>query len=344
LVFGIPDVTVKEVEMITTKKSENGDTYFAPRRIGHVNLWVDDIDRSETFYHDVCGLMVEFTEPDLQATFLGVGHTAHDLGMMKTTGGKNRYGRDGSLQLPGTVGLKVGLNHVAWELVNEAELVAAFQTMQRNGVKHDMTLDHQIAHSLYMFDPDGNYNEFYCDTIEDWRSVLKGEMGLISGIWDPDAADAFKDSRYPKSPKLETNSSAPLKPKRITHLVIETKNYNEMFEFYTKIGGLRVLSKVGAATYLSGSISDYDFSLILLSGNKSQYRHASFELENEMMFERSEVALKEKGLQIEKTLHLPWKRSIFLRDPDGLLSEWYVKRPVARTPSIVDSELFPYAA
>ncbi len=39
-------------------------SYFTPRRLGHVNLWVDDIPTFERS-GDVCGLRVEFSEPEL---------------------------------------------------------------------------------------------------------------------------------------------------------------------------------------------------------------------------------------------------------------------------------------
>jgi catechol 2,3-dioxygenase len=317
--------------------------YFAPRRLGHVNLWVDDVNRSESFYHNTCGLMVEFTEPDLEATFLGVGHTAHDLGMMRTTNGQNRYGRDGTLQIPGTIGLRVGLNHIAWELENEADLVAAYRRMQQDGLKHDMTMDHQIAHSVYMFDPDGNYNEFYCDTIEDWRSVLHGEMGLISGKWDPEKAEAFKDSRYPSNPILKTNVAAPLHPKRITHLVLETKKFSEMIDFYTRVGGLKIISSTERVAYLRCSMDAYQFGLVLIDGTASCYRHASFEMKSEDSLNQSLEDLGKRGIQVEKLLDLPWKRSLFLRDPDGLMTEWYVGRASPRKPDSVAPELFALA-
>jgi catechol 2,3-dioxygenase len=314
-----------------------------PRRLGHVNLWVDDIDRSKAFYHNTCGLMVEFTEPDLQAAFLGVGHTAHDLGMMKTTQGKDRYGRDGTLQIPGTVGLKAGLNHMAWEFENEAELVAAYRNMQRAGVKHDLTMDHQVAHSIYLFDPDGNYNEFYCDTIKDWRSVLHGEMSLISANWDPEKAEGFSDSRYPVDPVLKTNDLAPLHPKRITHLVVETENLPEMLAFYTDIAGLHVASRTERVVYLRGSENSYRFGLVLVEGRTSQYRYASFELENLASFNQAVADLNKRKISIEKILDVPWKRSLFLRDPDHLLTEWYVRQPSSREPDTIDDELFAYA-
>ena len=130
------------------------DVYFRPRRLGHANLWVDDLERSQAFYNEVCGLTVEFWEPDLVATFLGTGNTPHDLGMIETTGGKARYGRNGLLQIPEGVGAKVGLGHLAWELENEAVLVDAYPAgARRQTSRMDMTVDHQVAHSVYLYRP-----------------------------------------------------------------------------------------------------------------------------------------------------------------------------------------------
>ncbi len=35
--------------------------------------------------------------------------------------------------------------------------MAAFGRLKDDGVPTDITVDHQVAHSVYMFDPDGNY-------------------------------------------------------------------------------------------------------------------------------------------------------------------------------------------
>lgn len=305
--------------------------YFAPRRLGHVNLWVDDIPTSERFYSDVCGLRVEFTEPDLIATFLGTGHTPHDLGMIQKTNGVDRYGKDGLLQLPGTIGLHAGLNHLAWELENEADLVKAFRRMKTDGVPTDITVDHQVAHSVYMFDPDGNYNEFYCDTVRDWRNVLNGPMALLTSHWDPLSTDGFTEGRYETDPELRTNPSAPLQPWRITHAVLETSRLDEMTRFYTSIGGLHVVATEEGAVYLGANLPQYEHHLVLVEADRPSYHHASFQLADDAALDAAIVRLLSSGVAIDRSVDLPWKRSIFLRDPDGLLSEWYVKRPTART-------------
>jgi catechol 2,3-dioxygenase len=311
--------------------------------LAHVNLWVDDIARSEAFYRNVCGLMVEFTEPDLEATFMGVGTTQHDLGMMKTTHGQDRYGRDGILQIPGHIGKLPGLNHIAWEVHNETELLKAYRAAKQAGVLLDTAMDHQIAHSIYLFDPDGNYNEFYSDTIADWRSVLTGEMGLITGRWDPETAVGSQEEKFPVNPVVRTFAYAPIQPKRVTHLVLKTSNLDEMLSFYTVVAGMQIVRRVPGAVYLRASLPDYDCGLVLVHSIDPGYHHVSFELDDEKTFEAGVAGLASRGVKPECVMALPWKRSVFLRDPDGLLSEWYVALPGERNLNAHDSDLLAFA-
>ena len=307
--------------------------YFQPRRLGHVNLWVDDIDVSERFYHETCGLTVEFTEPDLIATFLGTGHTPHDLGMMQTTKGVNRYGRNGLLQLPGTIGLKPGLNHMAWELENEAALVAAWRRLRADKIATDMTVDHQVAHSVYMFDPDGNYNEFYCDTVKNWRSVLHGAMELITSDWNPDVENPATEGLYEDTPELRHVNGAPLQPNRVTHAVLVTAQFDALMDFYQRVGGLRAVSSQDGIAYLGGSHAAYPHNLVIIGGDAPCYHHVAFEMAGDAQLDAAIGALKARGTAPERVVDLPWKRSIFLVDPDGQFSEWYVRRKAQPDPA-----------
>ncbi len=307
--------------------------YFRPRRLGHVNLWVDDIHVSERFYRDTCGLTIEFWEPDLIATFLGTGHTPHDLGMMQTTKGVNRYGRNGLLQLPGTIGLKPGLNHMAWELENEADLVAGWRRLRADSIATDLTVDHQVAHSVYMFDPDGNYNEFYCDTVKNWRSVLHGAMELITSDWNPDVANPATEGLYEDSPELRRVDGAPVQPYRVTHAVLVTAKFEELIDFYRRVGGLRVASGTDGIAYLGGSHAAYPYNLVIVRGDAPAYHHVAFELAGDAALNSAIAALAARGIAPERTVELPWKRSIFLVDPDGQYSEWYVRRGVPPDPA-----------
>lgn len=316
-------MTIATPERAAARKEQQ---FFRPRRFGHANLWAKDIDKSAAFYRDVCGLTLEFSEPDLLAHFLGTGHTPHDLGMMQTTNGVDRYGRNGLLQLPGTIGMEPGLNHLAWELENEAELVEAFRALKAAGVETDLTADHQVAHSVYMFDPDNNYNEFYCDTVKDWRSVLHGEMELLTDAWDPLSAPGFTEGRYDENPEIRIVAGAPVQPRRVTHAVLVTARLVEMQDFYTRVGGLEIVQTTERAVYLKASHEAYAFALILVAMDSPSYHHVSFELADEASLENALQILAERQIAIEREVDLPWKRSFFLIDPDGLRSEWYVAR------------------
>ncbi len=306
--------------------SSRPSQYFHPRRLGHVNLWVEDLARSERFYNQSCGLTVEFSEPDLIATFLGTGQTPHDLGMIQKTNGIDRYGRDGILQLPGTIGRDVGLNHLAWELENEADLVDAYKQLKAADIDTDITVDHQVAHSVYMFDPDGNYNEFYCDTVQNWREVLHGEMDLITSMWDPLTAEPFTEGRYERNPELRIVEAAALHPQRVTHAVIRSSNVSRLVDFYTRVAGLRLVAEDCDVIYLAGSHDGYAYNLVIVPAAQAGYGHAAFEVANEEALDAAVQILSGSSAAVVETVDLPWKRSLFLRDPDGLISEWYVRR------------------
>ena len=95
---------------------------FDPRRIGHVNLIVGELERSTRFYGEVCGLALEFSETGLRGNFMGSGTTHHDLGIIERTT-EDRYGKDGHLQIPKSAAAQVRLNHIAWEMDTELDLV-----------------------------------------------------------------------------------------------------------------------------------------------------------------------------------------------------------------------------
>lgn len=310
----------------------SADTYFRPRRLGHANLWVGDLGRSQNFYNEVCGLTVEFWEPDLVATFLGTGNTPHDLGMIETTGGKARYGRDGLLQIPEGVGASVGLGHLAWELENEVELVDAYRRAKDADVPMDMTVDHQVAHSVYLYDPDGNYMEYYCDTVKNWRSVLHGEMELITSGWNPDESEPFSDSRYDESPDVRTVDQAPIHPRRVTHAVLVSNDTERLERFYKTVGGLEEVARDEGIVYLRASLDEYLFHLAICrtrNDGRAGYHHVSFELESADSVDQAEKALVDRNIEVLMSVDTETKRSFYLRDPDGLLSEYYVRRSPA---------------
>ena len=79
--------------MITEGKTEHM-VRFRPRRLGHANLFVSDLDRSMRFYNAVCGLEEVRREPAIRIGFLSNGNTHHDVGLVQSSTAR-RVGRGG---------------------------------------------------------------------------------------------------------------------------------------------------------------------------------------------------------------------------------------------------------
>ena len=285
--------------MDVNRKAET-DVFFNPRRLGHINIWADDYKRSENFYSDVCGFHVEFWEPDLKASFVGTGNTPHDVGMVEVTHGKARYGRDGLLQIPEGVGMSAGLNHLAWELENEKDLVDGCKRLEENDIPILMTVDHQIAHSVYLFDPDGNQIEFYCDTVKDWRNMIQGEQSLLTSHWNPGETEPFTEGRYEANPELRHVEHAKIHPTRLTHAVLETHDMDRLVKFYQTVGGMVLVHEAsdGSVACLRGSHDSYVFHLAICRADAPSYHHSSFEIADEAAVEDAETRLRAANYEI----------------------------------------------
>lgn len=303
---------------------------FNPRRLGHVNLWVTDLARSEAFYRDKCGLAVEFREPDLKASFLGTGATPHDLGMIEITKGEDRIGRDGNVQIPKTVGTAVGLGHLALEMESEAALVDACTRARAQGVAINRTADHQIARSAYLSDPDGNTVEFYSDTVKDWRSVAQGDVELLTSQWDPWAEKPSDSRNYHDSSKPLPTPNALVQPTRMAYVTLTTNNVERMADFYENIAGLnRVFSSYdGWLVCLAGPATSGGFDVAICrrsADTTPKYHHVSFYLKDDDVIEDAERRLTDAGYPIEQRVSTDSKRSLFIRDPDGMMIEFQVR-------------------
>jgi catechol 2,3-dioxygenase len=302
---------------------------FASRRLGHVNLIVDELQRSTDFYNKVCGLALEFSEVGLKANFLGTGHTPHDIGMIECTHGKDRYGKDGHLQIPASAAADIALNHIAWEMSNEAELVAGYERACAAGIEISRTADHQIAHSVYMRDPDGNVVEFYSDTVKDWRNVLHGEVDLITSRWDPSQSNRSEVPLYDSNPQIRVVPEAPVHPRRLTHAVLGTSDVGAMCAFYENIGGLIPVYRQGDdLVLLRGSHTGYRYHLAIVSvpDHKPGLHHFALEVADRAALEASSQELQRRGFAVEKEFDGPLKQSLFLTDPDGFRVEFFTSK------------------
>ncbi|MDA0261986.1 MAG: VOC family protein [Proteobacteria bacterium] len=186
-----------------------------------------------------------------------------------------------------------------------------------------------------MFDPDGNLHEFYADMMDDWREVFHGKVGeAITGGWDPQDGNYLTKGRYHEDYELRRVDDALIHPVRFTSAVLLTKNYEAMVDFYGSVAGLEVAHRTPDGTIVSfaGPKASHgvDISVVKQSGD-ADVHHYSYEVANEVELDRAEQALGGANVAIEKKLDHATKRSIFVRDPDNMLCEFFVPRAVDLT-------------
>jgi catechol 2,3-dioxygenase len=297
---------------------------FGPRRLAHANIFVRDLDPSMAFYGKVCGFREVAREPGLHAGFLTNGNTHHDLGIVQCLkGDRDMHGRGGHLQMPKWRGHAPGLNHFGWEMENEKLLVAAFERAAAAGFPIHRTTDHQVSHSVYVFDPDGNQHEIYADAEKQWWKILRGgDIELISGEWTPGDPPATTEAKYHENPAIVRVEEAPFHPDRIARGTLLTPNFDPMRRFFRDLVGLEEIyvAPKGNFVCFRGTASEYDLALFQSSGAKGMH-HCSFELANEDDFANSGAKLKAAGVKIEFEVDNAAKKAVFLKDPSGTYVE-----------------------
>jgi len=209
---------------------------MAPRRLAHFNLYVSDLARSTEFYHSVCGIHHIAGEPDVPIQFLTNGSSHHELGLIELHEG-DRIGRDGFVQGTTRKGQKPGLNHLGWEMPNEAVLVEAYRRLQGQTLSYH-TADHTIAHSVYVADVDGNMHEFFADTAYDWPRLLRGDLDRLTGPWDPLAESPSEQPLYKRDLTHTAVSDAAVRPSQISHAVLRVRDFRGMCEWLKDVAGL----------------------------------------------------------------------------------------------------------
>ena len=122
--------------------------------LGHVVLYVRDIERSRRFYRDVLGWKEIPGAPMKAVAAFSAGRTHHELLLIEV----------GPAAHPQPPEPRVGMYHFGLKVgESDDELRAALKDLEANNVPIVGTADHGVTHSLYIKDPDGNEIELYID-------------------------------------------------------------------------------------------------------------------------------------------------------------------------------------
>jgi catechol 2,3-dioxygenase len=294
-----------------------------------------------TYYEQVLGLQEVFREPGIIAGFLSNGNSHHDVGLIQIPK-ETLTGRDGQVQVLAKKDRKPGLNHIGWEMETEAELVEAFRRATAAGVEVHRTVDHLISHSVYLWDPEGNYHEFYADAEEDWQAVYEQNEGaLITGQWDPTASAPSDRPKYNPDPTYVNVPGAPLRPIRAARVSVLVDDLEEMTRFYTDVIGLDVAADRSGEGFviLTGALGYWDVGLFQAGSDTRGMHHFGFQLADDAELETATERLRSAGADVQGEFSHPTKRSVAVRDPDGILLEFYVEQ--SRDPAQVGAPLDP---
>ncbi len=124
------------------------------KELGHIVLYVRDLERSRKFYGDLLGWKEIKGRMQFPAAAFTSGRTHHELLLIEV----------GPTATPIPPGRRVGLYHFGLKVgESDAELREARDALVRAGAKIVGASDHVVTHSLYIEDPDGNEIELYID-------------------------------------------------------------------------------------------------------------------------------------------------------------------------------------
>ena len=124
------------------------------KELGHIVLYVKDLEVSRHFYGDVLGWQAIETANGLPMSVFSSGRTHHELLLIEV----------GPAAAPVQRGHRLGMYHFGLKVgETDDELRAVLENLTAHNVKIVGASDHTVTHSLYIEDPDGNEIELYID-------------------------------------------------------------------------------------------------------------------------------------------------------------------------------------
>lgn len=125
--------------------------------LGHVVLYVSNLERSANFYRDTLGF--HEISRDAHTALFSSGRTHHEMLLIEIGGIPKPKNRP-----------EPGLYHIGFKIGNtDEELRTALTELQEKNVPFIGSADHTVTHSLYIEDPDGNELELYVDVSDEWK-------------------------------------------------------------------------------------------------------------------------------------------------------------------------------
>ena len=211
--------------------------------VGHVNIKVQDLDRSLLFYQEVLGFQIlEQTKKTAKLT----------------TDGKTSVL---SIEQPENVvpkqGKTTGLYHFALLLPKRSDLAEIVHHFTEIGFRYGSS-DHLVSEALYIADPDGNGIEIYIDRDPSEWSWSNGEVAMAV---DPlNFEDLLSEGKQQSWKGLPAGTV-------MGHIHLHVSELKRTEEFYSKGLGFEVVNRYGhQALFISTGKYHHQIALNTWSG------------------------------------------------------------------------------
>ena len=157
---------------------------YKPRKLGHVNIFVRNAERSRDWYEDLLGLHTYGFTPGRAVFMTSDLGNSHEIALTEV-------GDDA----PGPQRGQVGLNHMAWYMESLDDLREIYLRIKEKNITIERVSDHGHAIGIYIRDPDGNGIEVSYEMPSSERGhdesgymISRTEKGRLSGPWDTEIA------------------------------------------------------------------------------------------------------------------------------------------------------------
>ncbi|WP_300679627.1 VOC family protein [Nocardioides sp.] len=138
---------------------------MAIAELGHVGLWVDDLDLMRTFYTDLMGLTVTDEDLDLGMVFLSARPEVEHHELVLARGRRT------------TTETKL-IQQVSFRVDSVESLLEFHHAFQAAGVTVQQEVTHGNAYGIYFWDPEGNRVEVYHRVPVDVRQPFRKDLNL----------------------------------------------------------------------------------------------------------------------------------------------------------------------
>ena len=157
---------------------------YKPAKLGHINIYVRNAERSRDWYADLLGLHTYGLTPGRAAFLTSDMGNSHEIALIEV--GENA---------PGPQKGQVGLNHMAWYMESLEDLGELYNRIKERNIHIYQVSDHGHSIGIYITDPDGNGIEVTYEMPrsewggdkDDWN-IGTSERGRLSGPWDAELA------------------------------------------------------------------------------------------------------------------------------------------------------------